>query len=154
MLTIPGREPNLFSLGPVQPRSADRAFPLAHLYAPALDRATWRGYVREQGKGEGGVMCLEDPRGYVHGLFAWSARRSLPSRRVLMIRDLILLHLPGKALQTAMIDAIGEFARTKSCQSIVMGVEERRPSVRSDVLEAHGFKPLDEKTFTVEIETA
>ena len=126
---------------------------MAHLYAPALDRSAWKGYVREQGKGEGGVMCLEDPRGYVHGLFAWSARRALPSRRVLMVRDLILLHLPGKALQAAMIEAIAEFARTKSCQSIVVAAEGSRPTMRSDVLEAHGFRPMDEKTFVVEIET-
>jgi hypothetical protein len=152
MLTIPGREPNLFSLGTVQPRTADRAFPLVHLYEPSLDRTTWRSYVREQSRGEGGVMCLQDPRGYVHGLFAWNVRRPLVPRRVMSIRDLILLHLPGKALQIAMIDAITEFARTQSCQSIVMGLEERRSSIKTDVLEDHGFRALSEKSYRVDLE--
>ena len=97
-------------------------------------------------------MCLEDPRGYVHGIFAWNVRRPLVARRVLTVRDLILLHLPGKALQAAMMNAITEFARTKSCRSIVMGLEETRPSVKTDVLESHGFRAVGEKTFQVELE--
>lgn len=99
-------------------------------------------------------MCLEDPRGYVHGLFAWNVRRPLVARRVMSIRDLMLLHLPGKTLQAATIDAITEFARTKSCQSIVVGLEERRSSVKTDVLETYGFHAVGEKTFQSELEPA
>jgi hypothetical protein len=154
MLTTPCREPNIFRLQALHSRDADRALPLVQLYEPSLTRSAWRSYVREQSRGEGGVMCLEDPRGYIHGMFAWSVRRPLVERRIMAIRDLILLQLPGKALQEAVMDAIADFARAKSCQSLVMGVEEVRPSVKGDVLMAHGFRPIGEKTFEVELEPA
>lgn len=154
MLTVPGREPHIFRLAAIHPRDADRALPLVQLYEPRLDRAAWRSYVRDQSRGEGGVMGLEDPRGYIHGLFCWSVRRPLVARRIMAIRDLILLQLPGTALQEAAMDAISDFARAKACQSLVMGIEEMRPCVKGDVLVAHGFRPIGEKTFEVELEPA
>lgn len=154
MLTFPGREPNIFRLAEIHPRDADRALPLVQHFAPGLDRASWRSYVREQSRGEGGVMGLEDPRGYIHGLFSWSIRRPLVARRVMSIRDLILLQLPGKALQAAVMDAMTDFARAKACHSLEMGVEEPGPILKGDVLLAHGFRPMGEKAFQAELEPA
>jgi hypothetical protein len=149
-----GLGPQLFHLVEIAPRDADRALPLVQLYEPRLDRPAWRSYVREQSRSEGGVMGLQDPRGYLHGLFSWSVRRPLVARRIMTIRDLILLQLPGKALQEAVMDTITDFARTRACQYLVMGVEEGRPTVRGEVLAAHGFHPIGEKTFQAELEPA
>lgn len=155
MLTDLGPQNQLFRLGPVQPQTADRAFPLAHLYEPSLDRVAWRAYVRDQKKlvGEGGVMSLEDPRGYVHGLFSWSVRKDLERRRVLHIRDVILLHLPGHALQDAVMKHVADLAHARNCQSIVMDIEDKRQSLKPCALEEHGFRRIAEQTFTVDLPT-
>lgn len=139
MLDRQRAEPRLFHLSPVEPRSLDRSFALAKIFEPRLDLAAWRSYVRQRTRHEAGVMSIGDQRGYLHGFFSWCLDRSLVPDRILRIQDVILITLPGNALQLAVIEQISELAHAKSCRQIIMGLEMLRSGLSSETLEAMGF---------------
>lgn len=95
-------------------------------------------------RGTGGVIAIEDERGYIHCLFSWSAVRNLTYGKALRVSDLIIAHLPGRAQQVAVVAEIQRLANIVKAGAIVVDPSKNAGSLPQDALLAEGFRPVAE----------
>jgi hypothetical protein len=141
-------EPSVFRGHALAPKVAGRAFPLVQLSCPNINLQAWMDYVHAQAnvrRGTGGVTAVEDERGYIHCVFSWNLISHLICRQSLRISDLVMAHLPGRALQDAVLAEIQALADSTGAGAIVVEVGANIGGLRRDVLLARGFKPAGER---------
>lgn len=92
-------------------------------------------------RGTGGVIAIEDERGYIHCLFSWSAVKDLTYGKSLRVSDVIIAHLPGRAQQEAILAEIQRLADIVEAGAILVEPGENVGGLRRDVLLADGYKP-------------
>ena len=137
----------VFRAHALAPKVAALAFPLVQLACPNIDLQAWMVYVRAQAnvrRGTGGVTAVEDERGYIHCVFSWNLIGHLTCRKSLRISDLVMAHLPGRALQDAVLAEIQALAECTGAGAIVVEAGANIGGLRRGVLIARGFKPAGE----------
>jgi hypothetical protein len=124
---------------PLIRRQIDQAFPVVQTIAPDLDVDRWRDFAaavlsgRELEsedeptgrRGEGGmphprgIMTVQNARGYIHGLFSYTAEEHLRHGRVLTVENFIVLDLFDMAgAADELLNAMDDVAEALGCAAI------------------------------------
>ena len=124
---------------PLIRRQIDQAFPVVQTIAPDLDVDRWRDFAaavlsgRELESeneptvrlGEGaaphprGIMTVQNARGYIHGLFSYTAEEHLRHGRVLTVENFIVLDLFDMAgAADELLNAMDRVADDLGCSAI------------------------------------
>jgi len=131
----------LFKTTPVDRRVALRAWPLVQISHPGVTLEEWLSYAvaagRRLGK-NGGVVAIEDARGYIHALFAWNVVRTVAHRRAMRVTDMVVGALPGRQLAETIVTAIREVAEQASADSVLIEIGDRQ--LAPDTLLSEGFE--------------
>lgn len=138
---------------PIAPDQVAQAYPLVQAIEPGLTLERWRAHIRElterlQRGGRGGIMSLQTPEGYIHGLFAYEVADDLRCGRTLNVGTVVAFHV-GEAAEAArqMMQAIEAVARQNACSTIQikLPIEDtacaHRPGMRLGSLGASGYRP-------------
>jgi hypothetical protein len=137
----------VFRLDRVCADDARQAYALARLHRPDLTLTQWTNFVRHwtpRSSQRRGVAGMKDVRGYLHALFSYRVEKRLSCDR-LHVSDLIVGHLAGVAIHTAIVREIECLANATGCAHILieLGWCACRPSdsaVRDAFLSA-GYDP-------------
>ena len=133
------RERPLFQAGALQLQTASRAFTLAQLSDPTLDLPHWLQRVETAiAVREGGMRIFEDERGYIHSFFSWRVDQH-HGERVLIVSNLVLAQLGGRALQETVLTEIRALADHTSVERIEIEGAHRGPALRPDLVRQFGF---------------
>ncbi len=138
----------IFRTVPLRPETVRRAYPLVHLFDRALDLTEWTTYAKSlirQNARTGGLKAIEDGRGYIHAVFAYSVRRHLRHRKLLRVSDVVIGHLPGQILAQTLLDSIAELACECDCERVM--VELGDGSAAREAMWQAGFTPTDIECF-------
>ncbi|NDA48531.1 MAG: hypothetical protein EBY21_14910, partial [Alphaproteobacteria bacterium] len=130
----------IFLAGPLNASTIRQAFPLAKLFNPQLDLASWSAYARSltsRPAQSAGLHMLQDQRGYVHALFAYRIGPDLVWRRLLRISDLVICLLPGMALIETLLASFSDLALNYGCDNIIVELGPASPARAA--LQAAGF---------------
>lgn len=118
----------IFHRDHLRPDWARQAYALARLHDPTLTLHQWTGLVRQWTRGQKrrwGVIGIKDARGYLHALFSYRLDNRLSGGKVLHVSDLIVAHLPGQAIYSAIVKEIMHLARETGCASILVELARR-----------------------------
>lgn len=97
---------NLYRAEPLSVAYAMKAFTLVRVLYPEVSPAVWRTYVRHATRlplSRGGLVTVEDRRGYCHAIFSYRVRTVLPVGRALQVSDMVMGRLPGSTLSHAIV---------------------------------------------------
>jgi hypothetical protein len=133
----------VFRAAPVDRRTALRAWPLVQISRPDLARERWMSFATAAGRRagrNGGLICIEDSRGYVHAVFTWAVSPSIEHRRALRVTDLIVGALPGRQLAEAIVAAVRGVADSADAESVTVEIGDRQ--IAPDALLHDGFEHL------------
>ena len=134
---------SIFLAAPLNVKVARQAFPLAKLFNPDLDLADWSAYVRSLASRPAqtaGLQMVQDQRGYVHALFAYSISRDLLLRRILRVSDLVICLLPGMTLIGTLAETFYDIALKYGCTEIIVELGYSNPA--RTILQSAGFNPM------------
>lgn len=140
MLDAGPTEP-LFKTTTVDRRVALRAWPLVQISHPGVSLADWLSFTvatgRRLGK-TGGLVAIEDTRGYIHAVFVWNVLRTVAERRALRVTDMIVAALPGRQLAETIVEAIHNVANQAGPNSVLVEIGERQ--LAPDALLSDGYE--------------
>lgn len=128
MLDSTPSEP-LFKTTNVDRRVALRAWPLVQISHPGVSQAAWLSFAIATGRRlgrTGGVVAIEDARGYIHAVFVWNILRTVSDRRAMRITDMIVAALPGRQLAETIVDAIRDVANQVAAYSVLVEIGDRQ----------------------------
>ena len=117
---------------PLGRRQIDQAFPIVQTIAPDLGMERWRAFAAavitagdvgakpDSGASRPrGIMTVQNPRGYIHGLFSYMVQENLRHGRVLSVDNFIVLDLFDLAgAAEALLDAMDRTAAALGCKAI------------------------------------
>ena len=113
----------------------DRAFPLVSNLIPAITHERWTRFAKPHLASRSpnwprGLMAIQNPAGYILGLFVFEVRDDLYESRALCIDNIIVPNLPGRDLVwAAVVDAAEHLAEMNGCRVIRAGLaDELDPS--------------------------
>lgn len=131
----------LFRTTAVDRRAALRAWPLVQISHPGVRLEDWLSYAISTGKRfgkTGGVVAIEDARGYIHALFAWNVLRTVTYRRAMRVTDMIVAALPGRQLAETLVEAVRDIAEQARADSVLIEIGDRQ--LAPDALLSDGFE--------------
>ena len=102
---------------------ASAAYPLVYLHDGGMTLQNWMGIVRRYTalKTErAGLIAIRDCRGIVHAVYSYRVDRDLRVRKRLCISDLIVAHLPGSQIETAVTASARMMSSELDCQAITI----------------------------------
>ncbi len=108
----------------------DRAFPLVRNLVPAMTQERWTRFARPHLSSRSphwprGLMAIQNPGGYILGLFVFEVRDDLYETRALCIDNIIVPNLPGRDLVwAAIVDAAEHLAAMNGCRVIRAGLAD------------------------------
>ena len=108
----------------------DRAFLLVRNLVPAMTHERWSRFARPHLSSRSphwprGLMAIQNPGGYILGLFVFEVRDDLYQSRALCIDNVIVPSLQGRDLVwTAIADAIEHLAAMNGCRVIRAGLAD------------------------------
>lgn len=140
MLDIRSPAP-LFRTTAVDRRAALRAWPLVQMSDPGVRLEDWLSYAISTGKrlGKmGGMVAIEDARGYIHALFSWHVLRTVAYRRAMRVTDMIVAALPGRQLAETIVEAVRAIADQAGADSVLIEIGDRQ--LAPDALLSNGFE--------------
>jgi hypothetical protein len=132
----------------LSPAIAAGALGFVRLAYPHTTEREWVTFVRalsSMPRRTGGLTVIEDSRRYIHGLFSWRILSRIGNSRMLLVSDVIVALLPGKALSSAIVSAIETIAECANAHSIVVEDPAVGGTPFRETLIARGFKPADER---------
>ncbi len=118
--------------------SIDRAFPLVRNLAPAITLDRWTRFARPHLTSRSpnwprGLMTIQNPAGYILGLFAFEVRDDLQENRALCIDNIIVPNIPGRdMIWAAVVDAAEHLANINGCRVIRAGFADELDPTDSD----------------------
>ena len=127
---------------PLTPRlldksTIDRAFPLVRTLAPGMTLDRWTRFARphiafRDPQWPRGLMAIQNPSGYLLGLFVFAVRDDLYERRALCVDNIIIPNIPGRDMVwAAVVDAAEHLALMNGCRIIRAGLaDELEPLAR------------------------
>lgn len=116
----------------------DQAFPLVHALVPAITHDRWVRFARPQVQSRSadwprGLMTIQNPSGYILGLFCFDVRDDLQQSRVLCIDNMIVPNIPGReAIWSAIVDTADNLAKMNGCGAIRAGFADELDPAASD----------------------
>ncbi|MBM3559648.1 MAG: hypothetical protein FJX53_07205 [Alphaproteobacteria bacterium] len=114
------------------PERLEQAFALVRALDPALAIEQWRDFARRAGEAtpdEAGVVVLETPEGYLHGLFSWRRVDRLLEGPTLVVENLVTADFGIGSRTTCHLAAAMEALASKAGgRSLHVEVGRRRPS--------------------------
>jgi hypothetical protein len=112
-----------------------RAFPLVRNLVPTMTQERWTQFARPHLAARSphwprGLMAIQNPGGYILGLFVFEVRDDLHETRALCIDNIIVPNLPGRDLVWAsVVDTVEHLAAMNGCRVIRAGLaDELDPS--------------------------
>lgn len=132
------------------PERLEQAFALVRALDPALSVERWRAFARravDAAPDEAGIVVLETPDGYLHGLFSWRRVDRLLEGPTLVVENLVTTDLGvGGLTASRLADAIEALAREVGCRSLRIEVgrrhrDERLPGRIAAALGLAGARP-------------
>ncbi len=108
----------------------DRAFPLVRNLLPAMTHERWTQFARPHLSSRSphwprGLMAIQNPKGYILGLFVFEVRDDLYENRALCIDNIIVPNLPGRDLVWAsIVDTAEHLAAMNGCRVIRAGLAD------------------------------
>ncbi len=117
-----------------------RAWPLVQISHPGVRLEEWLSYAISTGKRlgkTGGVVAIEDARGYIHALFAWNVLAHGNLRRAMRVTDMIVAALPGRRLAETIVEAVRDIAEHTRADSVLIEIGDRQ--LAPDALLSDGF---------------
>lgn len=103
-------------------READRAFPLVHLFHPAISLDQWLQFAQSRIHGRSGVMTIRDLRGCIHAVFIYTVDARIARGPLLRVTDLMIARLPGSLVNQAVMDAVDHLARSSGAEAIELSL--------------------------------
>lgn len=116
----------------------DRAFPLVQNLIPAITHERWTQFARPHLASRSpnwprGLMAIQNPAGYILGLFVFEVRDDLYESRALCIDNIIVPNLPGRDLVwAAVVDTAEHLAAMNGCRVIRAGLADDLDGKASD----------------------
>jgi hypothetical protein len=110
--------------------TVDRAFPLVRNLNPEITQDRWTQFARPHLASRSphwprGLMAIQNPAGYILGLFVFEVRDDLHETRALCIDNIIVPNLPGRDLVWAsIVDAAEHLAAMNGCRVIRAGLAD------------------------------
>lgn len=129
----------LFRAERLRPQEARLAFQLVRLCEPRCTLLDWLALTRRlcrRSPRNAGLMAIRDRRGTFHAIFGYSIDHSLDFGRCLRVGDLILAHLPGSAIDDAIVDCAEKLAASCGCDGLVIDLAAEPASGASARLRA------------------
>lgn len=124
----------LFVVEPLVSGRAAATLAFIRLLEPGVSEERWREFVRSYARMKpGGLMTIQDRRGYVHGVFSWRPAHSISHGRTLRVADVVLPRLPGKAALRSFLDAVKSLASDFGCRAVMIELGERSRHARADL---------------------
>ncbi len=108
----------------------DRAFPLVRSLIPAITHERWTKFAKPHLASRSpnwprGLMAIQNPAGYILGLFVFEVRDDLYESRALCIDNIIVPNLPGRDLVwAAVVDVAEHLAEMNGCRVIRAGLAD------------------------------
>lgn len=144
-------------------RSIDKAYPLIRGILPSVSRARWTEFARSHliarsAEWPKSLMTIQNPNGYILGLFGFEVRNELRNNRVLLVYNVVVPQIPGRDLVwTAIMETADTLAQMNSCSAIHVNLSDDWNASQSDrgwlqgslssagyVVEGiHAFKPVE-----------
>lgn len=129
----------LFRAERLSPHQARLAFHLVRLCQPRWTLLDWLELTRRlcrRAPDRSGLIAVRDRRGVFHAIFGYSIDLGLDHGRCLRIGDLIVAHLPGSAIDDAIVDCAERLQASLGCDSLVIDIRAERASGVSRRLQA------------------
>lgn len=110
--------------------TVDRAFPLVRNLIPKITPDRWTQFARPHLASRSphwprGLMAIQNPGGYILGLFVFEVRDDLYETRALCIDNIIVPNLPGRDLVWAsIVEAAEHLATMNGCRVIRAGLAD------------------------------
>lgn len=128
-----------------------RAFALVAQAHPDFTLAQWRRFARfwaRMPRVRGGLVLLEDRRGYVHGLFRYSvesARQPTLSTaaKTLRVQDVVVAELPGGGLRQLIARCADQLAKSLACEAIEIDAATPIEALKDWSLSYLGYRPAN-----------
>lgn len=118
--------PSPFTGRPLTEPKISQAYPLVALAPLRLGADQWRwlahAILSETEPPPVGIMTLQTPAGYIHGLFRFRASADGRGVPTLFVDDLVAPDLFGGALAAAIVDLLDELAARHRCAAIDIGL--------------------------------
>jgi hypothetical protein len=124
-------------------RHARLAYPLVRHVKPAMPITEWIAFVRRWSRlspKKGGIMTLNDRRGYLHALFTYRVEQNLRFGCFVRITDVIVGHLPGETLNRSIMECADRLAERIGCSTIV--IEPAHEAAHARMLSAAEIHPF------------
>jgi hypothetical protein len=124
-------------------RHARLAYPLVCHVKPAMPINDWIAFVRRWSRlspNKGGIMALNDRRGYLHAIFTYRVEQNLRFGCFVRITDVIVGHLPGETLNRAIMECTDRLAERIGCSMIV--IEPTHETAHARMLAAAEIRPF------------
>lgn len=110
-----------FQALPVDRACARVAYPLVYLHDSSVTLDKWlrfAGWCRSSAANRRGLIAIRDRRGIVHALFSYRADVDMRLRKRLSVANLIVAHLPGSRIDSAVAACINGVAADLGCQTV------------------------------------
>lgn len=120
--------PRIFTAEPLRLKDAAQAYPLVQAAISGLTFDRWTAFVkcltgprRKKGFGNKGLMMIRSDRGYIHGLFSYSATVNLQYGRALLVDNFIAADvISGGGAAQALRDVMEDLAFQLDCDVICL----------------------------------
>jgi hypothetical protein len=139
---------DLLTATPLCGLQVQRAYVLVGLMHPQITAQQWATYARRCARIParlGGLIGIQDRRGYVHAVFHYAVDRpSLDGTQALRLYDFILAHLPGRILGFALATCAEHLATEFGCTRITVDLPATATDAAQDgstraLLQSAGF---------------
>ncbi len=132
----------------ITPAEASRAYQLVSMFHPGVSKAQWTRYLRPYGGKDDrrGLVVLQDARGCIHAIFAFSVLRSLRDEATLQITELATARLPGSVPMRALMRFANALALELSLPAILLDLEPVSIAMLDDRSLARAGYALDRVT--------
>lgn len=130
-----------------------RAYPLVRNLAPGVTLERWNRFARPQIasrslKWPRGLMTIQNPSGYILGLFGFEVRDDLHESRTLCVNNIVVPNVPGRdRIWASIVNAAETLAKENGCRAIRAElIDDLDPSANDRAwivacLEGSGYAP-------------
>jgi hypothetical protein len=138
----------------------EQAFPLVSTRIPGMTLDRWTRFALSHagsraGDWPRGLMAVQNPAGYILGMFAFEVREHLHEGRVLCVENVIVPNLPGRdMIWGVVVSEIEHLATMNGCRAVFSDLPCERDSDDGDdtawvtpVLERSGYMLTSGRAF-------
>jgi hypothetical protein len=121
---------------PLGDDQALQAYPLVQSASPLLTLEQWLDYVRnlcQEGEDDplaGGVMSVQNPEGYIYGIYCHEVENDIQHGKVLKVSNFVAANLyDSTSVMDGLIKSIASIARDRGCAAVHVDLPEEAEHV-------------------------